>query len=505
MGYTTDARRRGAFRTRRPVWASMAMAGLALACRDGTGPSALVEPENARPRFAAAQASTKQSEIVPGQYIVTFAKSVGDPRGLAKQLAAQHGGSVRFTYTAALKGFAATLPEEAVEALQNNPNVASIEPDLIVRATDYTNTWGQDRIDQRALPLDYQFSPSASGAGVNVYIIDTGIRTTHTDFEGRAVGAFTSVSDGNGTNDCAGHGTHVAGTVGGRVWGVAKGVRLYSVRVLDCLGKGSWSQVIAGIDWVAANRVLPAVANMSLGGSASGSVNTAIQNATRAGVTFAVAAGNDGSDACRFSPASAAEAITVGATSSADKSASFSNYGPCLDINAPGVYVLSSWYTSDAATEMLSGTSMATPHVAGAAALYLQSHPSAQPSEVSWVLSNIATRGALALNGTGSPNLLLNITDIQNPPPPPVVSDQPPTASFTSSCKRNTGCTFDASASSDDRGIVTYEWSWGDGYTTITTSPVAAHAYPFMNWWNVTLVVRDASGQVGSSMRVLKG
>jgi subtilisin family serine protease len=280
---------------------------------------------------------------------------------------------------------------------------------------------------------------------------------------------------------------------------------LYSVRVLDCSGKGSWSQVIAGIDWVTQNRVLPAVANMSLGGSLSGSVNTAIQNSTRAGVSYAVAAGNDNTDACKYSPSSAPEAITVGATTSSDSRANFSNYGSCVDVFAPGLYIISTSNGSDYATANMSGTSMASPHAAGVAALYLQTHPWAPASEVSWAVTASATRNIVTLAGSGSPNLLLNTINVLNPPPAPVITDQPPTASFSASCKRNSGCKFNASSSTDDNGIVSYEWTFGDGTSMVTTTPYATHTYPFQNWWNVTLVVRDAAGQMGSVLRVTKG
>ncbi|HEX8908325.1 MAG TPA: S8 family serine peptidase, partial [Anaeromyxobacteraceae bacterium] len=247
----------------------------------------------------------------------------------------------------------------------------------------------------------------ADGAGVNAYVIDTGLRATHVQFGGRAAGAFTAVSDGNGTDDCNGHGTHVAGTLGGATSGVAKGVRLWAVRVLDCNGDGSTSAVISGVDWVTSDHLSPAVANLSLGGGASAALDQAVQGAIGAGVTFVVAAGNGTVDACSESPARLPAALTVGASDASDGQASFSNFGPCLDLYAPGVDVTSAWSTSDTATRTLSGTSMATPHVAGAAALFLSANASATPAEVASALTSNATPGKLTSLGAGSPDLLL--------------------------------------------------------------------------------------------------
>jgi len=359
-------------------------------------------------------------EVIPGSFIVVFKPTVVDPPGLARQLAAAHGGSLRFTYGAALKGFAADLPDQAVEALRHNPNVAYVEPDQVVRADDTElnpPSWGLDRVDQRTLPLSDSYTYGTTGSGVNAYIIDTGIRTTHLEFGGRAVGAFSSVKGRNNTDDCNGHGTHVAGTVGGTTYGVAKGASLYAVRVLDCNGSGSWSGVIAGIDWVTAHRVLPAVANMSLGGGYTQSVNDAVEGSVAAGVTYSVSAGNFNWDACRFSPASAPSALTVGASTRQDGRALYSNIGPCVDLFAPGDSITSAWNTSDNATKILRGTSMASPHVAGVAALYLETHPSATPAEVAQALVTNATADRLTNAGTGSPNLLLYMGSDPQPGP----------------------------------------------------------------------------------------
>jgi subtilisin family serine protease len=244
---------------------------------------------------------------------------------------------------------------------------------------------------------------------------------------------------------------------------------------------------------------------MSLGGSASSSVNLAIKNSTNAGVTYAVAAGNDGADACRYSPASAPEAITVGATQSNDKMPSFSNYGSCVDLFAPGVYIVSSWLDSDDSWTTLSGTSMSSPHAAGAAALYLASHPSAPASEVSWSLTSTATPGVITSLGSGSPNRLLFTGGLGGSGTPPPSVDSPPTASISGSCRRNAGCNLDGSGSRDDHGIVSYEWSWGDGTTTVSGSPTASHFYSSPGWYTVTLTVRDALGQAGLAVKSVKG
>ncbi len=355
-------------------------------------------------------------KAIPGSYIVVFkpgsaANAVAN--GIAgAQNAADHATApmvVTFRYDAALQGFAGTLPAPAIEALRHNPNVDYIEADQVVTidTTQTGATWGIDRIDQRNRPLNGTYTYYYTGAGVTAYIIDTGIRFTHTQFGGRASKGYDAFG-GTGA-DCNGHGTHVAGTVGGSTYGVAKGVTLKAVRVLDCSGSGSTSGVIAGVNWVTSNHAsgAKAVANMSLGGGASSSLDTAVNNSINDGVTYAIAAGNSSANACNYSPARVAAAITVGATTSSDVRASYSNYGTCLDIFAPGSSITSAWYTSDTATNTISGTSMATPHVTGVAALYLQQHGYNSPTTVRNAIVNNATANVLTDVRTGSPNKLL--------------------------------------------------------------------------------------------------
>lgn len=367
---------------------------------------------------------------VQGRYIVVLKESAARLSleagskarvpDVARGMAAGHGAKLLRSYENALRGFVVDADDRALAKLLADPRVAYVEEDgyASIDATQTGATWGLDRVDQRNLPLSGTYTYDTTAAGVHAYIIDTGLLATHTQFTGRVGNGFDAV--GGGTNDCNGHGTHVAGTVAGTTWGVAKGATVHPVRVLDCSGSGSWSGVIAGIDWVAANRVLPAVANMSLGGGANASVDTAVANLTNAGVTVAVAAGNNTSDACGFSPARAPSAITVGSTTSTDAASSFTNWGSCLDLFAPGSSITSSWNTGNTATNTISGTSMASPHVAGAAALYLASHPSASPTTVrNALVANATPNKVTGIPGSGSPNLLLYTLNSAPPPPPP--------------------------------------------------------------------------------------
>jgi subtilisin family serine protease len=356
----------------------------------------------------------KGADRIPGRYIVVLDDVAAGQRGPASQarqvadvLVSAYGGRVHHVYTDALNGYSAEMTEDEALALSNDPRVQFVEEDgvMTTSATQTNPPWGLDRIDQRNRPLNGTYNYNWTGSGVRVYVIDTGIRTAHAQFGGRASNVY-DVNGGNG-QDCNGHGTHVAGTVGGSTYGVAKSALLRGVRVFQCGNTTSTSNIIAGVNYVTANRVLPAVANMSVGGPASSSMDTAVQNLINSGVTVAVAAGNSSTNACTQSPARLAAAITVGSTTSTDARSSFSNYGTCLDLFAPGSSILSAWYTSNTATATLSGTSMASPHVAGAAALYLQANPGASNATVRNALVNNATTNVVTNAGTGSPNRLL--------------------------------------------------------------------------------------------------
>ena len=373
---------------------------------------------------------------VPNRYIVTFRTdriySAAAVNSKAAQARLTLGAEVHFIYNNALQGYAATMSEQAIQILRRDADVALIEQDQFVRMFDTQSNppWGLDRIDQRSLPLNGRYTYTLNGAGVHVYIIDTGIRRTHTEFTGR-IGAGYDTIDGGAPDDCNGHGTHVAGTIGGTTYGVAKGATLHGVRVLDCQGGGYTSGVIAGIDWVTANHVKPAIANMSLGGGASALMDAALRNSVAAGVLYVVAAGNENANACNSSPAREPQAITVGAINSNDQRAWFSNYGACLDIFAPGVNILSAWHTSDTANSVISGTSMASPHVVGVAALFLQSSPFASPATSASNIISAATNGIVSGPGIGSPNLLLYGVFGELLTPTPTPTGAPPTPTFT--------------------------------------------------------------------------
>jgi subtilisin family serine protease len=359
---------------------------------------------------APASARTEGAQAEPlYPYIVVLDENVLDALPVATELGRRYAGRVGHVYEHALKGFSVELPARAAKALSRFPGVSLVEPDLeMTRTVTQTGaTWGIDRIDQRSRPLSGTYTYTRTGAGVTAYIIDTGIRFTHQQFGGRAVSGADFIDGGQAT-DCNGHGTHVAGTVGGSTYGVAKGVRLVAVRVLSCSGSGSTSGVIAGVDWVTGNHQAgqPAVANMSLGGGASSSLDAAVNRSINDGVSYAIAAGNSNANACNASPARVPNAMTIGATGSNDARASFSNFGSCVDWFAPGVGITSAWSTSNTAIRTISGTSMATPHTAGVAALYLQGNPGASPATVRSALFNLTTKSIVTSSNTTNNHLL---------------------------------------------------------------------------------------------------
>jgi serine protease len=446
---------------------------------------------------AAAQEVQTPERAIPDRYIVVLDdRQVGraDVPQVADALARQHGGRLGHVYSRAIRGFSMTVSATGAAALARHPRVRYVEQDSerFIVDTQLGATWGLDRIDQRDRPLDGAYTYTTFAAGVNVYVIDTGIRSTHNEFGGRVASGFSVINDGNGTNDCNGHGTHVAGTIGGATYGVAKGVTLYPIRVLSCNGSGTTSGVIAGVEWVTNNHLSPAVANMSLGGGASTALDDAVRNSVASGVTYAIAAGNSNANACASSPARVTQALTVGSSTNADARSSFSNFGVCVDLFAPGSNITSAWITSNSATNTISGTSMAAPHVAGAAALYLATNPAAPPATVNTAIIDNASLNKLSSIGSGSPNRLLYSIFGGSP------VDTPPVGSFTYSCTGLT-CTFDAGGSTDDHGITSYLWDFGDTQTGAGAGVV--HSYASGGTFTVQLTVTDTAGQTDTESK----
>jgi len=439
-----------------------ALAALAAsACTEGG--SLIGSYEDGEP---AADKFFRAAEPIANRYIVVVdapknprARSLMDIDGLAGQLTSTYAAKTRSTFKAAVAGFTAEMSEADAVRMSKDPRVVLVEEDGVVHAsaTQTGATWGLDRLDQRDNNLDGSYTFANDGRGVTAYIIDTGININHRDFGGRAREGFSAIDDGKGAVDCNGHGSHVAGTVGGSTWGVAKGVDLVAIRVLDCNGSGSNSGVIEGVNWVAEHAQGPSVANMSLGGGASAALDQAVEAAIQAGVTFAVAAGNEDADACNGSPSRLGSAITVGASTDADRRASFSNFGRCVDIFAPGQDITSVDFSNNSGDTTMSGTSMASPHVAGVAALYLAAHPGSTPQQVRDGLVAEGTSGKIA-DVKGSPNTLLftgSIGQGGEQPQPPTNPDEPQPPTNPDQPEPPTGDVGTPQEASDDGSVRT--------------------------------------------------
>ena len=436
----------------------------------------------------------------PGRYIVVFDRSVADPAAEARRLTAGAGGTLLHTYRTALRGFAAELPAGAAMALAALPGVAGVEPDRVMHRAEVQAgaVWGLDRIDQRALPLSSTYEYAYTGAGVDAYVFDTGIRYTHAEFtgseRGRAYFAYDAIGDGQNGWDCDGHGTHVAGTLGGAAYGVARAVTLWSVRVLDCTGSGWVSGIIAAVDWVTANRSGPSVVNMSLAGPPVTALEDAIRRSIAAGITYVAAAGNAGTDACAVSPARIPEVITVGATDRWDYRAYYSNWGACVDWFAPGDAITSAWWDADDAAATLSGTSMAAPHAAGVAALYLEANPGATPAAVRRRLFDAATKDVVQNANGPAAHLLYSRFDLLG-------ANAAPAAAFTHACT-DLDCAFTDGSVDGDGSLVAWRWDFGDGAASTAASP--SHTYAASGTYTVTLTVRDDDGAEASVSHTLE-
>jgi subtilisin family serine protease len=474
----------------------LALSAVTLACGDNPLPTGSSQGPNALLDVVAAPAG----QAVPDEYIVVFKDNVSAPASEAGNIVHADGGKLKYTYSRALKGFTAELSSGALQALRSNSKVARIEQNQRVQLeTTQLNpaNVGLDRIDQRNLPLSNSYTFNRTGAGVHFYGIDTGINLTHVDLSGRVGVGFDAVTPGGNANDCNGHGTHTATTAAGTTFGVAKGAIVHPVRVLDCSGSGTVAGVIAGVDFVTQNHVNPAVANMSLGGGISSALDQAVTASVASGVVYAIAAGNNSGNACNTSPARVPSALTVAASTSTDARAGFSNFGTCVDLFAPGVGITAGWIGSNTATMTISGTSMATPHVAGVAMLFLEANPTATPAQVANAINTNATTGLITSAGTGTPNRLLFMGFIGG-----AGGNQAPVARFTTTCNTSHSCTFDASNSTDDVGVVAFEWKRASGVVIGTTKAIN-FTFSTGGSKTITLKVTDVGGLTGTITKTI--
>jgi hypothetical protein len=475
------------------------------ACNDAsTAPS---PSQSSAPK---APAVAPSSDAWTGHYIVVLRDGAPSSEALVHRHSLSSALKMDQHFGTVLHGFAAAVSDADVDSLRSDPDVESIVQDRFVHqlGTETGMGWALDRVDQKLMPLNGSFAYGATGAGVNIYVVDGGIRYTHTEFGGRAKSAYDALG-GNGA-DCSGHGTGVAGIAAGSVHGVAKGATIWSVRVFPCSGTSPLSSILAGVDWVTANHKSPAVANLSLGALAAPILDTAVERSIRSGVTYVTAGGNNNGDACLMSPGKLKDVINVGATDASDTRASWSNYGTCIAMFAPGVSVPSADYYSDVALAAWNGTSMSAPMVSGAAALYLQLHPTASPATVrAAILAN--STGTTLKNITGSGDRLLYTGWIGTLPavapaapvaPPPVAAKTPPVAPVIPSvvgaavsykCASNV-CAFDASSSKPASGVASYAWTFGDGH--LGTGSKWTHTYPSSASYTWSVKIVDKTGHV---------
>jgi aqualysin 1 len=480
-----------------------------IACNDATAPSI---PQSSAP---VAPSNGPNADIRTGHYIVVLKSGAPSAEAVVHRHAFSKALTMDQHFKTVMHGFAAAVNDEDLDSLRHDPDVESIVPDRYVHqlGSETGMGWALDRVDQHSMPLNGAFAYGATGYGVNIYVVDGGIRYSHTEFGGRAHFAFDAL--GGDGSDCNGHGTGVAGVAAGSVHGVAKAANIYSVRVFPCSGTTTLSTILAGIDWVTAHHRSPAVANLSLGAAAAPILDTAVERSIRSGVTYVVAAGNNGGDACAMSPGKLPDVINVGASDASDTRASWSNYGSCVHMFAPGVSVGSADYYSDVALASWNGTSMAAPMVSGAVALYLQGHPTASPSSVrSAILSN--TTGSVVKNTSGSANRLLytsfigsvsttttttaptTTTTTTAPAPAPIAAVGGVGVSYKCASRV---CGFDAGASQPTGGVTSYKWYFGDG--TSATGRAVNHTYGSSPSYNWVLYIATGTGKkyaVGKSI-----